>query len=344
MTTPTTRPNKKTTKTKMRALIQAAYGDPNDVLTFKTVDVPVPDDGQVLVRVQASSVNALDWHFVSGTPYFLRLVAGLRTPKRRISGADISGTVVEVGRDVKSLKVGDHVFGEIPGGGFAEYAAVREGLLATVPSNIPIAEAATLGVAALTALQGLRDWGGLRAGQSVLINGASGGVGTFAIQVARALGAGEITAVCSTGNVDAARSLGADHVIDYTKEDFVSSSRQYDLLFDNVGNRTLGECRSILKPNGVLVMVTGEKGKWIAPLPRILGARVLSLFWSQKTANKTATSTPEDLLTLKEMVESGQITPAIERTIVLDDVITAIREQGQFHARGKTVVQIGTVA
>ncbi len=343
MTTPAAESIQETTKNTMRALIQTAYGNPEEVMTLQQVETPSPEDGQVLVRVHASSVNALDWHFVSGTPYFLRLVAGLRTPKRRISGADISGTVVVVGKDVKSLKVGDQVFGEIPGGGFAEYAAVREGLLAPVPSNIPIAEAATLGVAALTALQGLRDWGGLQAGQSVLINGASGGVGTFAIQIARALGAGEITAVCSTANVDAARALGADRVIDYTKEDFVASDRKYELMFDNAGNRTLSECRSVLNPDGVLVMVTGEKGRWIAPLPRILAARMLSVFWSQKTANKTATSTPEDLLTLKKMVESGQIRPAIERTIGLDDVIGAISEQGQFHARAKTVVQIETV-
>ncbi|HEY5889493.1 MAG TPA: NAD(P)-dependent alcohol dehydrogenase [Acidimicrobiia bacterium] len=343
MTLPTADSTTEITKSQMKALVQSAYGEPEDVLTFENVDIPVPGDGQVLIRVHATSINALDWHFVSGTPYFLRLVSGLRTPKRRISGADVSGTVVGVGKNVHNLAIGDRVFGEIPGGGFAEYVSVREGLLAPVPSNITFAEAATLGVAALTALQGLRDWGGLRPGQSVLINGASGGVGTFAIQVARALDAGEITAVCSPRNVDAARSLGADHVIDYTREDFVSSDRLYDVMFDNVGNRALGECRSVLKPDGVLVMVTGEKGKWIAPLPRILGAKVLSVFWSQRTANNTANSTPEDLLILRGMVESGQVKPAVERTIGLEDVIGAISDQGKFHARAKTVVQIETV-
>lgn len=340
MTTPTAQSSKEATENTMGALIQSAYGNPEDVMAFQQVETPSPEEGQVLVKVHASSVNALDWHFISGTPYFLRLIAGLRTPKRKIPGADIAGTVVEVGAGTTSLQPGDRVFGEIPGGGMAEFVAVREGLLAPVPANIAFSESAALGVAALTALQGLRDWGGLKAGQSVLINGASGGVGTFAIQIARALGASQITAVCSTRNVEAAKSLGADHVVDYTRDDFVALDRRYDVMFDNAGNRSLGECLSVLEPEGALVMVTGKKGKWIAPVPRMLAASIRSIFWSQKAISKTATSTPGDLLTIKEMVESGAISPAIERTVPLDQAIGALQDQGEFHARAKTLILI----
>lgn len=332
------------TKTRMQALIQTGYGEPAEVLGLGQVEIPAAQPDQVVVRVHSSSVNALDWHFVSGTPYFLRLVAGLRTPKRRIPGADISGTVVATGHGITRWGVGDRVFGEIPGGGFGEYVAVREDLLALAPANISLSESAALGVAALTALQGLRDWGRLRPGQSVLINGASGGVGTFAIQMAKALGADHVTAVCSTGNVEAARELGADVVIDYTKEDFVASSRKFDVIFDNAGNRALSDCRSLLNPEGTLVLVTGEKGKWIAPLPRILAARIRSLSWSQTVANNTASSNPQDLETIREMVLSGKVKPAIERTVTLDEVTGAIAEQGLFHARAKTLVQIEEVA
>lgn len=342
MTTPTTESEstKEAARTTMRALVQSAYGNPETVMAVRQVETPSPAEGQVLVRVHASSVNALDWHFISGTPYFLRLIAGLREPKRKIPGADVAGTVVEVGSGATSFKPGDRVFGEISGGGMAEFVAVREGLLAPVPTNIAFTDTAALGVAALTALQGLRDWGGLEAGQSVLINGASGGVGTFAIQMARALGASHITAVCSTGNVEAARALGADVVIDYTKDDFVASDRKYDLMFDNAGNRSLGECRSVLKPNGTLAMVTGKKGKWIAPVPRMLAAAIRSIFWSQNVVNKTAKSTPEDLLIIKKMVEASQIVPAIERTLPLDKAIEALQDQGEFHARAKTLILV----
>jgi len=320
----TTQPITDDTELKMKAIIQSSYGNPVDVLSLGTLAVPTHGDDQVLVKVDTASINALDWHFATGTPRFLRLMSGLRTPKRRIPGADVAGTVVEVGKDVTRFANGDRVFGEIPGGAMAEFVAVREGLLAPAPTNIPLDESAALGVAALTALQGLRDWGGLVAGQSVLINGASGGVGTFAIQIARALGASEITTVCSTANLDQAKALGADVVIDYTKEDFVSSGHKYDLMFDNAGNRPIADCRSVLQPDGTLVIITGKKGKWIAPIPRIFGAVVRSMFWSQRVVNKTATSTPDDLLTLRDLVESGKVRPVIERTLPLEGAIQAI--------------------
>jgi NADPH:quinone reductase-like Zn-dependent oxidoreductase len=234
--------------------------------------------------------------------------------------------------------VGDEVFGDIEGGAFAEYVAVGADSLVARPSNLGLVESSTLGVAALTALQGLRDWGRLEAGQSVLINGASGGVGTFAIQIARALGASHVTAVCSTPNVEIARELGADRVVDYTRDDFSTSGEKFDLLFDNAGSWSLTACRRLLTQKGIFVMVTGQKGQWVAPVGRLIAGRMRAMAWTQSIANDVAEADRGDLEVLKEMVESGSVRPVIDRRFSLDEAIEALEYQSQGHARGKSVV------
>lgn len=329
----------------MIAAVYERYGQPNEVLELREIARPTPGDDEVLVEVSAASVNALDWHLITGTPYIARLSMGIRKPKRRIPGADISGVIQETGKNVARFARGDEVFGEIAGrgfevsgGGFAQYVVAAAAHLAPRPDNLPLEDTASLGVAALTALQALRDWGQMQEGQSVLINGASGGVGTFAVQIARALGASEVTAVCSTQNVETAASLGADLVIDYTKQDFTETGRTYDLMFDNVGNRSLGECRSMLTRDGTYVMVTGPKGRWLAPIPRLVGALVRSMLWTQRVVSRTATQSTEDLLYLKDLVETGRLTPVIERMLPLSEAASALDDQGSFHARGKTLI------
>lgn len=325
------------TKT-MRAAIQSAYGPAHQVIEVTEVPIPSIEPDRVLVEVAAASINALDFHYMTGTPRVARLDMGLTRPKRTIPGADLAGTVVAIGGDVTDLRVGDEVFGEVGGGGFAEYARPRASLLAPKPENVTLEEASTLGVAALTALQGLRDWGQLQDGQRVLINGGSGGVGTFAIQIAKALGAGHITAVCSTNNVDTALSLGADRVIDYTREDFTTLDDRFDLFYDNAGSKPLGQSRRMLKDDGVLVMVTGKKGGWIRPVDRMIGGVVRSRFWSQRFVSRTARADRSDLLVLKEMVESGRVKPVIDRRFSLDEAAEALAYQSEGHARGKSVV------
>ena len=238
------------------------------------------------------------------------------------------------------MKPGDEVYGEIAGGGFAEYVVAKADLLAPKPENLSLEETASLGVAALTALQGLRDWGQLKPGQKVLINGGSGGVGTFAIQLAKTLGASEVAVVCSTRNVKNARSLGADQVIDYTKEDFTELGQKFDVMFDNVGNRPLSACRSMLTKRGRYVMITGPKGRWIAPVPRLVAGILRSIFWSQKVVSKTAVTNLDDLLYLKGLVESGQLKPLVERRLALKDASEALADQGHFHAVGKTLIKV----
>lgn len=328
------------TKT-MRALVQKAYGE-NAHEVFEMADVPIPDidSDEVLIRVAASSVNALDWHYMTGTPYFLRLENGLRTPKRTIPGADVAGTVMEVGPDVTGFKPGDEVFGDIGGGGFAEYVAGKARHLAHRPANLPLAESATLGVAALTALQGLRDWAGMKPGDRVLINGASGGVGTFAVQIARALGAGHVTAVCSTPNVETARTLGADRVIDYTRQDFTAIDDTFDVFFDNAGSKSLSRSRGMLADQGVLVMVTGRKGRWVRPLDRLLAGLVRSRFWSQGFVNKVAEARGEDGSVLAQLVDDGKLQPVIDRRFTLEEAIDALARQTAGHARGKSIVVV----
>lgn len=325
----------------MKAVVQRAYGEKAGEV-FEMADVPVPDiePDEVLIRVAASSINALDWHYMTGTPYFLRLENGLRKPRRTIPGADVSGTVVKVGSEVTRFGSGDEVFGEIGGGGFAEYAVGKAELLAHGPTNIQLEESATLGVAALTALQGLRDWAGMKPGDRVLINGASGGVGTFAIQIARALGASHVTAVCSTPNVETARSLGADRVIDYTKEDFTEVDDKFDVFFDNAGSKSLTQSRRMLTDQGILVMITGKKGKWFRPLDRLLAGVIRSMLWSQRLINRVAKASGEDGSVLAQLVDDGELRPVLDRRFTLDEAIDALAYQATGHARGKSIVEI----
>jgi NADPH:quinone reductase-like Zn-dependent oxidoreductase len=329
------------TATTMQAVRQNAYGETAHKV-FDSGSVPIPDiePDEVLIKVAASSVNALDWHFMTGAPYFLRLQNGFRTPKRVIPGADVAGTIVEVGSEVTGFEPGDEVFGEIGGGGFARYAATRARALALRPGNLSIEESATLGVAALTALQGLRDWAGMKPGDRVFINGASGGVGTFAVQIARALGASHVTAVCSTPNVETARSLGADRVVDYTKEDFTEIDDKFDVFFDNAGSKSLSQTKKMLTDDGVLVMVTAKKGKWFRPLDRMIAGAVRSIFWSQRVVNKVANASGDDGAVLARMVEDGKLRPVIDRRFTLDEAIDALAYQAIGHARGKSIVEV----
>ncbi|HEX6221600.1 MAG TPA: NAD(P)-dependent alcohol dehydrogenase [Acidimicrobiia bacterium] len=322
----------------MTAAIQNGYGEAHEVIDISEVPVPTTAPDRVLVRVAAASINALDWHYMTGTPRFARLDFGLTSPKRKIPGADISGTVVAIGDEVTDLRVGDEVFGDIGGGGFAEYASAKASRLAPKPTNLSLEESSTLGVAALTALQGLRDWGSLQPGQTVLINGASGGVGTFAVQVAKALGAGHVTGVCSTGNVETALKLGADRVIDYTRDDFTSLEDRFDVFFDNAGSKSLGQSRRMLRDNGVFVMVTGQKGGWIRPADRMFAGAIRSRFWSQRFISRTARAERSDLLVLKDMVEAGQVKPVMDRRFSLNESVDALAYQAEGHARGKSVV------
>lgn len=327
--------------TTMQAVRQSAYGEKAQGV-FEIGEVPIPDiePDQVLIDVAASSVNALDWHFMTGTPYFLRFQNGFRTPKRVVPGADIAGTVVKVGSEVTAFVPGDEVFGEVGGGGFAEYATGKARALAHRPRSIPIEESATLGVAALTALQALRDWGGIKPGDRVLINGASGGVGTFAIQIARALGASHVTAVCSTTNVETARSLGADRVVDYTKEDFTAIDDKFDMFFDNAGSKSLSQSRRMLTDDGVMVMVSAKKGKWFRPLDRMIAGAFRSMFWSQRVVNKVAAASGADGAVLAQMVEEGKLRPVIDRRFSFDEAVDALAYQAIGHARGKSIVEV----
>jgi len=322
----------------MKAIVTDSYGTP-DVLTFRDVETPTIGDDDLLVRVHAASVNPLDWHYTTGTPYLLRISGGLRRPKRRIRGVDLAGHVESVGANVTAFKPGDAVFGSAPGS-FAEYASVTENDVAHMPSAVTFQEAAAMPVAALTALQGLRDHAKVRAGQSVLINGAGGGVGTFAVQIAKSFGA-EVTGVCSTRNVEIVRSLGADHVIDYTQHDFVSDDRRYDVMVDNVGNRSLSDCRRVLTRNGTYVILGGPKtGKWLGPVKRLVAGKVRFMFASQRSVTFLAKETTTELLALVELIESGQVRSVIDRRYPLSDVADAVRYLAEGHASGKVVISV----
>jgi NADPH:quinone reductase-like Zn-dependent oxidoreductase len=322
----------------MKAIVYCDYGSP-DVLKLEDVEKPTPGDDQVLIRVRAASVNPLDWHVMRGAPYVVRVQAGLRKPKVIRLGIDFAGTVEAVGENVKRFKPGDDVFGGTTGA-FAEYVAVREDRAVVVkPPNLTFEQAASVPIAAVTALQALRNRGKVQPGQKVLINGASGGVGTFAVQIAKSFGA-EVTGVCSTRNVEMVRSIGADHVIDYTKEDFTKSGQRYDLMLDNVGNHSLSECRSVLNPQGKYVMIGGESGRWLDPLPRMVAARVMSRFVSQEMGMMLAHVSKEDLTILGDLMQSGKVTPVIDRRYQLSEVPAAIRYLEQGHARGKVVITL----
>jgi len=339
MTEPTVPNSSDRTPTTMRAATYHRYGPPEQVVAVTEVAVPEPGPADVLVRVRAASINALDWHFVTGLPMFARPSLGLRRPRRTIPGADVAGTVVAVGQDVTRFHVGDEVFGEVAGGGFAEYVVAPADWLVARPARVPAEEAATLGVAAETALQGLRDWGGLREGQSVLINGASGGVGSFAVQIAKALGASHVTAVCSTDNVETARSLGADLVVDYRREQ-MPHDRTYDVLFDNAGNWTLRTCARLLSEGGTYVMVTSPKSRWLHPLPRLLANPVyFGLVRRRRSAGfKVASRRTTDLELLADLADRGEVRPVMDRRFALDEAPEALRLQGEFHARGKSII------
>jgi NADPH:quinone reductase-like Zn-dependent oxidoreductase len=323
-------------QTTMKAIVRDKYGSP-DVLELRDIEKPVVDDDRVLVRVRAASVNALDWHFMRGLPYLARMGEGLRKPTRRVLGVDVAGHVEAVGKNVTQLRPGDEVFGACAGA-FAEYARAREESLAPKPANITFEQAAAINVAGSTALQALRDKGKIRPGQRVLINGAAGGVGTFAVQIAKAFGA-DVTGVCSTRNVDMVRSIGADQVIDYTRDDFTRPGQQYDLILDIAGSRPLLACRRVLTSNGILVLVGPADGRRMLPiLARLVGAIVLSRFASQKLLPFLATTKNADLRVLRELVESGKVTPVIDRTYPLSQAPDAIRYLEQGHARGKVVI------
>jgi NADPH:quinone reductase-like Zn-dependent oxidoreductase len=323
----------------MKAVVYCDYGVAN--LKFQDIEKPTPADDQLLVRVRAASVNPLDWHFVEGTPYLMRaLAAGLRKPKDTQLGVDFAGTVEAVGRNVTKFKPGDEVFGGRTGA-FADYVCVRESrAVALKPASVTFEQAASVPIAGITALQALRDKGQLQAGQKVLINGASGGVGTFAVQIAKSYGA-DVTGVCSTRNVDLVRSLGADHVIDYTKEDFTKTDQLYDLVVDNVGNRSLSEYRRVLKPKGIFVLVGGgganEQGL-IGPMAKPVKLMLVSPFVSQKLGMILAQLNHDDLALLADLMQSGKVKPVIDRTYKLSEVPDAIKYLEQGHARGKVVI------
>jgi NADPH:quinone reductase-like Zn-dependent oxidoreductase len=325
----------------MKAIVYCDYGSP-DVLKLEDVEKPSPGDDELLVKVRAASVNPLDWHRVRGTPYLVRKDAGLRRPKSTRLGVDFAGTVEAVGKNVTQFKPGDEVFGGRTGA-FAQYLCIRESrAVVRKPPSVTFEEAASVPIAAITALQCLRDEGKVGAGQKVLINGASGGVGTFAVQIAKSFGA-DVTGVCSTRNLDLVRSIGADHVIDYTKEDFTQGERRYDVIFDNVANRWMSECLRVLKPKGIYVVIGGgsanEQGL-IGAMARPIKAKLLSPFVSQKIGTMLAELNQKDLNFLAEMMQSGQMKPVIDRTYKLSEVPDAVRYLEQGHARGKVVIAV----
>jgi NADPH:quinone reductase-like Zn-dependent oxidoreductase len=323
----------------MKAIVSRCYGSP-DVLKLENVEKPTAADNEVLIKVHAASVNPLDWHFMRGTPYFMRLQVGMGAPKDTRLGVDFAGTIEAVGKNVKRFKSGDEVFGGADGA-FAEYVTVPEDdALALKPPNISFEQAAAVPIAALTALQALRDKGRLQPGQKLLINGASGGVGTFAVQIAKTLGA-DVTGVCSTRNVDMVRSIGADHVIDYTKEDFTASGIHYDLIIDTVGNHSLLQYRRALTPTGIFVVVGGPSdGHWIGPMMGFINAKLFSPFVSQTFVPFLAQLTQQDLSDVGDLMHAGKVTPVIDRSYQLSEVPAAIRYLEQGHARGKVVIAV----
>jgi NADPH:quinone reductase-like Zn-dependent oxidoreductase len=324
----------------MKAIVYTVYGSP-DVLRLEEVEKPTPKDDEVLVKVYAASANPLDWHIMRGEPFLARLSGGLRKPKHTRLGADVAGRVEAIGKNVTQFKPGDEVFGEIFGSGlgsFAEYVSVREGELALKPANLSFEQAASTPVVGFTAIQGLRDTGHIQAGQKVLINGASGGIGTFAVQYAKSCGA-EVTGVCSGRNVEMVRSIGADYVIDYTAEDFTRTGKQYDLIYDTVGNRSVSDYKRALTPNGRCV-VAG-----FTTMARLFEHMLLGA-WASKTGSKkvglmgTAQANKMDLLVIKELLETGKVVPVIDKRYSLSETAEAIRYLETGRARGKVVITV----
>lgn len=323
----------------MQAITQDRYGSP-DVLSLRTVDRPTPNADQVLVRVVAASVNPYDWHMVRGLPYFIRLMFGRRAPKNSIPGADFAGVVEMVGADVTDFSVGDEVFGGTGHGTLAEYVTVAPRNMVHKPATVTFEEASAVAMAGTTALQALRDTGKLAPGQHVLVNGASGGVGTMAVQIAKALGA-EVTAVCSTRNVETVTSIGADHVIDYTTDDFVTSGIAYDLIIDVVGNRSMGEYRRALSAEGIYVgLGQADMGDWVGPFTFLGKVKLGSIGHRQAMSVMTAKNSKDDFLVLEQMLESGDIRPVIDREYPLSKAPDAIRYLEEGHAQGKVIVTV----
>ena len=316
----------------MKAIVYEHYGPP-DVLQFKEIATPAPADDEVLIHVRAASVNPLDWHFMRGEPWFIRLMTGLRKPKDERLGVDVAGVVEAVGKNVTQFKPGDEVFGGCRGA-FAERVCAKEDELALKPSNLSFEQAAAVLVAAITALQGLRDKGRIQPGHKVLIDGASGGVGTFAIQIAKSFGA-EVTAVCSTRNLQTAQSIGADHVIDYTREDFTRNGLRYDLIMAANAYHSIFDYRRALSRGGICVKSGGR-----ASLPGMLLGRLLSLFGHKKTCSLIAKLNKKDLVLLKGFLEAGTVVPVIDRRYPLSDTAEAIRYLEEGHARGKVVITV----
>ncbi len=320
----------------MKAIVYRTYGSP-DVLEFKEVEKPVPKENEILIKVHAAAANPFDWHHMRGVPFLVRLEDGLLKPKDPMLGADIAGRVEAVGRNVKEFQPGDEVYGAWTGS-FAEYTSVPENRVALKPTNCSFEEAAAIPLAAITALQGLRDKGQIQSGQKVLVNGASGGVGTFAVQIARSFGA-EVTGVCSTRNLDLVRSIGADHVIDYTQEDFTKNGQHYDLIYDAVGNRSVSDYKHALNPNGTCVIAGFQN------LLRLFEHMVLGPLRS-KTGNKkvgrmgTAKMNQKDLVYVKELLEAGKVVPVIDRRYPLRETASAIRYLEEGHARGKVIIMV----
>ncbi len=332
---PEARPVKATT---MRAAVQRRYGPPS-VLETSEIAIPEPGRRDVLVRVGAAAVHVGDYFVMTGEPYIVRLVFGLRRPRLGIPGRDLAGVVAAVGEDVTDLRPGDEVFGWSTTGTLAEYACVPADHLALVPEGVSVADAASVPTSGLTALQAMRAIANVQPGQSVLVTGASGGVGSFAVQIAAALGA-EVTAVCSTRNIERVRSLGAAHVIDYTTTDFTRDDAHYDVILDNVEAQPLADVRRVLTPTGILIPNSGRGGRWLGPIGRIVRTRVLSGFTRQRLKPFTSIEKRDDLLELADLLATGQVAPLIDRTYPLEDAADALRYVGAGHTRGKVVVVV----
>ncbi|MEA2009816.1 MAG: NAD(P)-dependent alcohol dehydrogenase [Actinomycetota bacterium] len=323
----------------MKAITQEEYGTPGDVLRLQEIEKPTIGDDDVLVRVQATGIHIGDWLVMNGVPYLIRLMGyGLREPKTTVPGTEFAGSVEAVGKNVKQFQPGDEVFG-FGTGGFAEYAAVSQDALVLKPANATFEQAAVVPVSGFTALQAVRDQANVQPGQRVLVIGASGGVGTYAVQIAKAFGA-EVTGVCSTRNVEMVRSIGADHVIDYTKEGITQSERRYDVILDTAGNRSLSELRGALTSEGTLVIVGGSGGRWLMGSGRSLRAVVVSPFVSQDLRSFISSTNKDDLVVLKELIEEGRITPVVDRAFPLTETADALNHVGERHTRGKTVVTV----
>jgi NADPH:quinone reductase-like Zn-dependent oxidoreductase len=321
----------------MKAIVQDRYGKPEAVLGLQEIAKPAVKDGEVLVRVHAASMHVGDWLVVTGVPYIARPAYG--KPKGRVPGTDIAGTVEAVGNGVTGLRPGDEVFGWCTGA-FAEYASAPADHFVPKPANLTFEQAAAVGVSASTALQLLRDQGKIKPGQKVLINGASGGIGTFAVQVAKAFGA-EVTGVCSTRNVEMVRSIGADHVIDYTREDFTRNGHRFDFILDNVANHSLSDTRRVLTPSGKLQSNNGTSGgRWFGTIGTVLKSATVSLFERRQLGPAIKFANRADLLALKELIEAGKITPVIDATYALSDTGKALAHVGEGHARGTVVISV----